>query len=167
MNRKTVFYSLGAVFAVGVVAFGTWCALYRVASCQAAVSTKTVAIDQWPDLLKLDSKQRREIEPMLGDLKKEMNQIEAELATGHISLCQLMMMPETTDQKSAESLMNQMAELRKRKDQKMVEHLFAIRGLLNSDQQKTLFMTMMQDICVQCRAATGDHKDRCGFCKTS
>lgn len=163
MRRKNTIFVLTAVIAVGVVSLGTWKFLAHVSACR--VESQSASIDQWPILLKLDPNQKEKIEPMMKQFKEETDEIQARMAVNHISLCQLMMTPDASDKNKVAALLKEAAILRQEKDTKMVDHLFSLRGLLNPEQQKILFTTMMKDICAQCRIETGGKTDYCRMCK--
>lgn len=164
MKKPTIFYSIGAVILTGLVALGTWHCLKYAVACQMETSTGA-KIENWPDLLKLDANQRQKAAPMLMEFKEEMSRLQTQLAESHISFCKLMMDSQTTEPKKMNQLIDQLAELRKKKDAMTWSHLNAMKEVLRPDQEEILFTTMMQDICAECRTATGMNKDHCGMCR--
>lgn len=163
MKKRILFYSMGAVVLTGLIAFGTWHCLKYAVVCQMG-NVNSTKIENWPDLLKLDASQRQKAAPMLAQFKSDMNQLQMQLADSQISFCKLMMQSSSTEQKDAKNVIDQLNQLRKQKDEMTFGHLMAMKKILTPEQEKILYTTIMQDICVECRAATGMNKEHCGMC---
>jgi Spy/CpxP family protein refolding chaperone len=165
MNRKTwLALAAAAVVLVGFLAFGTWrCMGWMVDQRMAQGNLWSSAT--WSKLLNLTKEQRAKIRPMEKDLKTDMGRLQNELAQKQIALCQLMMSPGQPDRKALDQTLDEVSALQKQKEEKTLDHLMSLREVLTPEQQKTLFSTMMMDICQGCRQATGTQKDHCGHCK--
>jgi Spy/CpxP family protein refolding chaperone len=167
MNRKTrlTLAAVAALF-VGLLAFGTWrCMGWMVDSRMTQGQGSLWASGTWPKLLNLTDAQRSQIQPLEKSLRADMNRLKDELAQKQIALCDLMMSPGEPDLKTLDKTAADIASLQMEKEKKTLAHLMSLRRVLTTEQQKTLFTTMMMDICQGCRAATGGRKDHCGHCK--
>lgn len=164
MKRKWMGWTFIAVLGVGVVASGTWFCLNTMVhrtltSCGAAKKV------DWPQLLNLTKDQEGQVQPSIQKFEKENGRTQTELAKKHISLCQLIMGPARPDLEKVKKLINEISQLRREKDQKMADHLLALRAQLKPDQQRILLRTLMQDICSECQTMTGTKLDCWGPCK--
>ena len=162
MSRLKIFtwgFLLTAIFALG-----TWKVLRHCGSC--GVQPTQSESQNWEHMLGLDESQKARIDPLLVQFKKDMGEYETKLASCQISLCKILMNPESADQKNIKACLAEASQLRQAKDERMASHLIAVRDLLRPDQQKVFFSTMMKDICVHCRQSTGSQIDHCQMCKS-
>ena len=162
MNRR-VWIVLGLLVSVGVLASVTWCCMDFMMKRHMAKGALW-DVQTWPKVLNLTAEQRSKITPLEIGLKKETDALQSELAKNEIAFCQLMMSSGKPDTQAMNETLNKVGDLRKRKDALMLNHLVALRGVLNPEQQEKLFSTLMQDICIGCRHGTGDKTDHCGLC---
>ena len=166
MSRKFLPIAGGLLLVVGVLAFGTWRCMGWMVDCRMRTAQGTRwSSETWPRLLNLSEEQRSKIQPMEKALAGDMSRLQNELTQKQIALCRSMMSPAQPDAKAMARTVEEISTLKMRKEQKMLDHLLALRRVLTSDQQKVLFTTMMQDICRGCRRTTGAKQDYCGFCK--
>ncbi|MBI4669548.1 MAG: hypothetical protein HY747_10285, partial [Elusimicrobia bacterium] len=80
-----------------------------------------------------------------------------------ITLCRLMMGEDEPDRKTLASVAGKINELRGRREEKTLDHLLAMRQVLNPRQQRKLLAALMKDFCCGCRMA-GGKKCLCGMC---
>jgi len=166
MNRKTLLVSAAVMAAfVGILAFGTWHCMGWMVDQRMASRGSLWASDTWPKLLNLSDQQRSQIQPMEKALRADMNHLQDELAQKQIALCGMMMSSAQPDPKVMDKTVQEISTLQMEKEKKTLAHLMSLRQMLTPEQQKTLFTTMMMDICRGCRKTTGGRKDYCGLCK--
>lgn len=165
MSRRNALIAALIVAGIGVLAYGTWCCLNWMAIRHVHADHGSLWASQtWPKVLSLDQDQRSKIAPMERALKKDTDRLQVELAKEQIALCRAMMSETNGDQTSMRKMMGRISQLQRDKDEKIMNHLAALRTILTPEQQRKLFTTMMRDICQGCRAATGGKKDFCGMC---
>lgn len=165
MNRRNVLIAALILAGVGLLAYGTWCCLDWMAKRHVHAAHGSLwASETWPKLLSLSPDQRSQIAPMEKALEENSNRLQIELAQNQIALCRMMMSQAKPDPAAMRKVASRISDLRKQREEKTLTHLLALREILNPDQQKKLFTTMMRDICQGCRTATGGKKDYCGMC---
>jgi Spy/CpxP family protein refolding chaperone len=165
MNRRNILIAALILAGVGLLAYGTWCCLDWMAKRHVHAAHGSLwASETWPKLLSLSQDQRAKIEPLENALKKDLDGLQVELAKDQIALCRAMMSQAKLDPAVMQKAAGRISGLQKKSEEKTMGHLLALREILNPDQQKKLFTTMMRDICQGCRTATGGKKDYCGMC---
>lgn len=163
MNRRVWIVSLSVVVLIGVLASLTWCCM-DIMMKRHMTQGAFLDSETWPRVLNLTADQRLKINPLEANFKKEIAGLQADLATKEIRLCRLMMTTGKPDAKAMQEALNEVSSLRKQKDEVTLNHLIALREVLNPDQQKKLYTTLMQDICIGCRQGAGEKTDYCGLC---
>lgn len=162
--KRGIWLLIGAfLLATGILAAGTWHCLGWMTQRQMNQGN-LMASSTWTKMLNLTTDQRSKIQPLETSLRKEMALMQTELAMHEMTLCRLTMGSAPLDRKAISKELGTLTDLQRRKEERVIDHLAALRGILTPGQQKTLFMTLMTDICRGCRQATGSRKDYCGLC---
>jgi len=154
---------IAAVLGVGLLAYGTWCCLDWMVRRE-IVRASLWASETWPDILSLSSEQRSKIMPLEKAFRNSMGPLQAELAQSEMALCRLLMALKP-ERKAMSRALGRVTELQRLREERVLDHLLALRRVLSPEQQRRLFTTLMKDLCRGCRAATGSKKDFCGFCQ--
>lgn len=118
----------------------------------------------WGRLLDMDLTQRKELVRLEGDFARDLRQLETELAKTRMTLCHVL----RQDPKGVQDVspyIQSIARLHADQERRIVGHLMQVRRFLRPDQDQRLFTTLMQDICVGCRAATAMEQCLCGMCE--
>lgn len=164
MNRRLLIAAV-LLAGVGALTCGTWRCLNWMAMCHVQAAHGSLwASETWPKLLSLSDEQSSKIAPLEKALKKDTDRLQVELTQEQIALCRSMMSQDKRESAAIHKAMSRISDLQNQKQEKVLNHLMALREILSPDQQKKLFTTMMRDICQGCRAATGGKKDYCGMC---
>ena len=164
MKRTAILMGILAILGIGVVASGTWCCLGWMMKRQMGQSS-LLKSESWPTMLALTHQQRSQIEPMEKKLRNDLAPLDIEVAEKQMSVCRLMMSSGQVDRGAIHRALERISDLQRQKDEEIIDHLAAVRTLLNHDQREKLFTTLMTDLCRGCRAATGSKTDYCGMCK--
>jgi Spy/CpxP family protein refolding chaperone len=153
-----------ALLSVGLVALGTWRCMGWMVECKMTQGSLWSSAT-WPRILHLTNDQQSQIQPLEKSFKGDSNRLQIKLTQKQIALCRVLMDSGAADPLVARKLVNEINGLQKQRDLAMVDHLLALKTVLNPAQQQTLMTTMMQDVCQGCRSSTGSNKDYCGLCK--
>jgi Spy/CpxP family protein refolding chaperone len=163
MNRRVWIISLSLVALIAVLASLTWCCMDLMMKrhmSQAHLSQSAT----WDQKLNLTAEQRAKINPLEKTFMKDVDEIQAKITQFQMDNCRTMMSSGPLDRKVLAQNLSAITDLQRRKDERTVDHLMALREILNPDQQKILLTTIMRDICQGCRVSTGGKRDYCGMC---
>lgn len=163
MNRRVWIISLSLAALIAVLASLTWCCMDLMMKrnmSQARLSQS----ETWDQKLNLSAEQRAKINPLEKALMKDLDEIQAKIAQFQMDNCKAMMSSGPLDRKVLTQNLDAIDGLQRHKNERTVDHLMALREILNPDQQKMLLTTIMRDICQGCRVSTGGRRDYCGMC---
>lgn len=164
MNRnRVVLLTVGGLFVVGVALATTYLCLEHFIRSRRDVSAGIIDTGSLIQKINLSKEQKEKLDPMEASLKKDIEKVQVELAQERMALCELLGKDES-DPKKLDDYVNRVAALEGQQQRLVVQHLMAMRSVLNPEQKKTLFSSLMQAICKGCRATVPHQKCICGMC---
>jgi Spy/CpxP family protein refolding chaperone len=143
MKKKTIGISLLVLVTVALLAAGTWHCLGWMLKNEMSHGQLT-ASRTWPKRLHLRADQQAALIPLEKKLMNDLAPIEIELASQQMVLCRLTMSAEAVDRKAISQRLIQVGELQKRKEERMIDHLIAIRGILAPNPHLSVKLSSMR-----------------------
>lgn len=165
--KKILCISIPCLVLAALVAFGSWRILHAVGKKYAKQTPELTRYETWSHLLGLNDSQRIEIGRLEASLKMDLEEVEPQLALARIDLCRLMMRENESPKAELSRLLRAVGDYERHQEAQTVSYLIELKKILSPDQQKKLFKTLAQEICVGCRSGLTHKKidhDLCGFC---
>ncbi len=118
----------------------------------------------WKELLKLTPEQEKTFSALEAEFNTALKDIETQDAQDKMKLCSYLHTENMTPEEM-KPVTKKMAENYEAKQEKIAMTLAAITRTLTPEQRKTFTNTLMHEICVSCKKATGMKDCLCGMCE--
>ncbi|MBP9698403.1 MAG: periplasmic heavy metal sensor [Elusimicrobia bacterium] len=162
--KRFVVFGLAGVFLLGIAVATVYFSAKYFTHDRQNMSSGVIDTASLIQKMDLSSEQKAKLEPMEASLQKDLNELQVKLAQERMALCELLG-KDVTDPEKLDGYVNRVAALEAEQQRRVVQHLAAMRGMLNPEQKKNFFSSLMQAICQGCRATGSGQKCLCGLCE--